>query len=81
METFMDYSKLRGDIRAKFKTEKAFAKAIGIGRVSLSKRLNNELEFTASEMAASMHALDKEVGNIPAYFFTPKVQKHELKQF
>ena len=44
-----DYSKLRGRIKEKYDTQDAFADAIGIGRVSLSKRLNNQLELTFSQ--------------------------------
>ena len=37
-----DYSKLRGKIREVCGTQDAFADRIGIGRVSLSQRLNND---------------------------------------
>lgn len=68
-----DYSKLRGRIREKFSTQDAFAEAIGIGRVSLSQRLNGKLDFTQKEINASCEALDINKRDIPVYFFTPKV--------
>lgn len=72
-----DYSKLRGKIREKRYTQEEFAKQIGIGYVSLSKRLNNQLEFSSSEIFKSCHVLEIPADEISAYFFTPEVQKHE----
>lgn len=68
-----DYSRLRGRIREIFGTQAAFAQAIHIGPVSLSKRLNNELEFTGPEMMATADALRFDYEEIPAYFFVLKV--------
>ena len=45
-----DYSKLRGKIREVCGTQDAFASELGIGRVSLSQRLNNQLEFSQDEI-------------------------------
>ena len=41
-----DYAKLRGKIKEVYRTQDEFAKALGIGRVSLSQRLNNTLDFS-----------------------------------
>ena len=68
-----DYSKLRGKIKEVFGTQDQFAIAIGIGRVSLSQRLNNQLEFTQDEMFKSCDALNIDYVEIPTYFFTLKV--------
>lgn len=73
-----DYSKLRGKIREVFGTEAAFATALEMGRVSLSKRLNNDLEFSSPEILKSCSLLGISSSDIPQYFFTEKVQKHEL---
>lgn len=72
-----DYSKLRGRIREVFGTEAAFAKAIEMGRVSLSHRLNNLQEFTSPEICKSCEALQIPHEQIPEYFFCRKVQKLE----
>lgn len=64
-----NYSKLRGRIKEKFGTQDAFSDAIGIGRVALSQRLNNKLEFTQDEMFASCDALGISRLDIPEYFF------------
>lgn len=72
-----DYNKLRGKIREKCYTQEEFAKQIGIGYVSLSKRLNNQLEFSSSEIFKSCNVLGIPADEISAYFFTPEVQKNE----
>lgn len=68
-----DYSKLRGRIKEKYNTQDEFASAIGLGRVSLSKRLNNQLDFSQGEIKTAAVALGIEASEIPAYFFTLKV--------
>ena len=75
-----DYSLLRKKIKSVLGTESEFAKEIGIGRVSASKRFNNKLEFTAQEMYKSAVILGFDLAEIPLYFFTIKVQKHERAQ-
>ena len=72
-----DYSKLRGRIREICKTQENYAEKLGIGYVSLSKRLNNQLEFSSSEIYNSCDVLEIPVNQIPDYFFTLEVQKHE----
>lgn len=68
-----DYNKLRGKIKEIFGTQDQFAEAIGIGRVSLSQRLNNQLEFSQDEIFKSCDALHIDYVEIPTYFFTLKV--------
>jgi len=72
-----DYDKLRGKIREVFKTEANFAKELGIGRVSLSRRLNNILDFSESEISISCNLLGIEKEDLVEYFFKEKVQKRE----
>lgn len=67
-----DYSKLRGKIKEVFGTEEKFAKALGIGRVSLSQRLNNSLEFTQMEMFDACDLLGVPREDISDYFFCLK---------
>ncbi len=66
-----NYAKLRGKIKEVFGTQDAFAEALGIGRVSLSQRLNNLLEFTQEEIFKACGLLDIAVNDIPDYFFCP----------
>lgn len=75
-----DYSKLRGKIKEVFGTQDNFAKALGIGRVSLSQRLNNYLDFSQEEIDKAYKLLNLSKEEIPKYFFTAKVQKQELNK-
>ena len=70
-----DYSKLRGKIKEVFGTQDNFAKALGIGRVSLSQRLNNYSSFSQKEINKAYKLLNLSKEEIPKYFFTTKVQK------
>lgn len=67
------YAKLRGRIKEKCGTQDLFAIKLGIGRVSLSQRLNNQLEFSQDEILKSCEILDIELSEIPTYFFTKEV--------
>lgn len=79
MQENFNYNKLRGKIREHYGTESKFAKALGIGRVSLSKRLNNSLDFSRTEMFKACQLLKIDSGDIDAYFFAKEVRKHEQK--
>lgn len=73
-----DYSKLRGKIREMFRTQNAFAEAMGISTTSLSAKLNNQVEFSQKEIDLATELLKIKKSEIPAYFFTLEVQKVEL---
>jgi transcriptional regulator with XRE-family HTH domain len=68
-----NYRKLRGKIKEVFDTQQAFASALGISQTSLSKRLNNEWEWSQQEMGRALELLGVDQSEINAYFFTPKV--------
>lgn len=76
-EVTFNYSKLRGRIKEMLGTQDRFADAIGIGRVSVSQRLNNSLEFSQQEMLKTAEVLQFPMEQMTEYFFTPKVQKDE----
>lgn len=80
MRMNFEYSKLRGKIKEVFGTQDNFAKALGIGRVSLSQRLNNYLDFSQEEINKAYILLNLSKEEIPIYFFSTKVQKNELKE-
>lgn len=65
----MDFSDLRGRIRARFSTQAAFAHAIGISACALSKKLNGHTEWTAGEMRKACEVLQITIAEIPIYFF------------
>lgn len=70
-----DYRKLRGRIREKCGTQSAFARAIGLSDVSVSNKLNNNIEWGQEEIEDAIHALDIPLTEIHTYFFTKKVEK------
>lgn len=73
MDTVFDYSRLRGKIKEVCNTEDEFSRQINLGRVSLSKRLNNKLYFTQDEIIKSCEVLGIGESSIPSYFFAVKV--------
>lgn len=68
-----NYSKLRGKIREYYGTQDKFAQAIGIGRVSLSKRLGGKADFTLPEIQKASDLLHIPKDEIAAYFFDQNV--------
>lgn len=72
-----DYSKLKGKIREVCKTQSIFAKKLGMSSASLSSKLNNNTEFTQSEINVASIVLGINKRDIPDYFFAIKVQKTE----
>lgn len=71
-----DYNKLRGRIKEKFGTQSAFAKAMDLSDVSVSNKLNNNVEWGQEEIEKSVIVLDIEYSDIHSYFFTHKVEKN-----
>lgn len=65
-----DYSKLKGRIKEVCGTQDALASRIGLGRVTLSQRLNNISNFSQGEIAKMTKELNIPSEEIPVYFFT-----------
>lgn len=65
-----DYSKLKGKIKEVCGTQDVLASKIGIGRVTLSQRLNNVSDFSQNEIAKMSNVLNIPNEDIPIYFFT-----------
>lgn len=72
-----DYRKLRGRIREKCGTQSAFANIIGLSDVSVSNKLNNNVEWGQEEIESTIFALDIPPNEIHSYFFTHKVEKNK----
>lgn len=70
-----DYRKLRGRIREKCGTQSNFASVIGLSDVSVSNKLNNNVEWGQEEIENAIEALDIPFNEIHSYFFTHKVEK------
>lgn len=75
-----DYSKLRGKIKEKCGTQSVFASTIGLSDVSVSNKLNNNVEWGQEEMERAMLVLGILPAEIHSYFFTHKVEKNETKE-
>lgn len=67
------YDKLRGKIKEICGTQGVFAEKLGIGRVSLSQRLNNQLEFSQDEIFKACEILGIKIEDVTEYFFTKEV--------
>ena len=65
-----DFSDLRGLIISKYKTQGAFAAALGLGESALSARLTNLVPFKADEIKRAAALLDIPDAEINKYFFT-----------
>lgn len=68
-----DYSLLRGKIKEKLKNEYVLAEKLNCSKATLSKKLNDEVDFTQSEIENVCAILEIERVDISSYFFTSKV--------
>lgn len=68
-----DYSLLRGRIKEKLKNEYVLAEKLNCSKATLSKKLNDEVDFTQSEIENVCAILEIERIDISSYFFTSKV--------
>mgnify|MGYP000545815723 FL=1 len=68
-----DYSLLRGRIKEKLKNEYVLAEKLNCSKATLSRKLNDEVDFTQSEIENVCVILDIERIDISSYFFTSKV--------
>lgn len=72
-----DYSKLRGLIREKLKTEGEFARRIGRSHNYLTKVFQNETYLNHKDIATGADVLNIKKEDIGIYFFTKEVHKKE----
>lgn len=63
------YSKLRGIIREKFRTQEAFAEAMEMRISLLSAKLNGRSEWTKSQMYRACELLGIDIAEVHLYFF------------
>lgn len=71
----MNYSRLKGRIKEKYKTQAIFASKLGISAVSLSAKLNNAVSFSQNEINKSCELLDIPPIEISIYFFDIEVKE------
>lgn len=65
----MNYSKLRGKIVEKFRTQSAFAKAMGINPTTINNKLNNKNQWTSGEISKACELLGIPLSEAHEYFF------------
>lgn len=65
----MSYAKLRGKIVEKFRTQAAFAEALGMNTATLNGRLNNRTQWTADEITKACNLLGIPLSEVHIYFF------------
>lgn len=68
-----DYSRLKGRTKEAELRQEDVGTAIGLTATTYSLKLNNRAEFKQSEIEDICRLLDIPFGDIPSYFFTPKV--------
>lgn len=68
-----DFRKLRGKIVEKYSTVSAFAQAFGVSKNTFSKKLNNQVKFSADDIIKIVDMLDIPENEINEYFFRQKV--------
>ena len=75
-----NYDKLKGKIKEIFNTQNDFAEAMGIAPNTLSAKLNNQFDFSSSEIRKATELLKiknaQEAWNI---FFTAQVENNSTK--
>lgn len=68
-----NFSKLKGKIIEKYSSQKDFAQALGVSRVTVSNKLNNKVPFGQEEIDTICKLLDIQKKDIGDYFFTKRV--------
>lgn len=68
----IDYSELEGKIKAVFKTQAEFAKAMGMSRNAINKRLTGAIEWKIKEIAKACDVLGINIADAHIYFLTQK---------
>lgn len=66
----MKYAKLRGAIREKFCTQRAFAKAMSLSLSALNQKLCGRAGWSVKDVETAIRLLDIPAEEIPSYFFT-----------
>ena len=65
----MKYAKLRGEILAKYRTNRDFAQVLNMSPATLSAKLNGRTEWTVPEMCAACKLLGIPLERAHEYFF------------
>lgn len=71
----MSYTALKEKIKEVFRTDMAFAEALGIDRTSLYSKLTNKTEWRREEIERACKLLSIPISDVHIYFFTETVEK------
>lgn len=74
----MDYSKLLGRIKEKGFTQASVARMIKVSPTTMNGKLNGHVEFSQSEIRNLCEVLHIQDSDIPAFFFTEKLEKTQV---
>ena len=72
-----DYSRLRGRIIEKFKTQCKFAKAMNWSERTLCLKMSGVRAWKQTDICKAVQLLELDTEDIPVYFFKYKVQNIE----
>lgn len=72
-----DFSKLKGRIVEKYRSQSKFAEFLGVVPLTVSRKLNGENPFTSNDIAKWCVLLEIPVDEIQVYFFSPKSSQME----
>lgn len=64
------YNKLRGRIVEKYRTQDNFAKAVGITKNAMSRKMTGRTGISQEDIAKWCRLLDIDVASIGEFFFT-----------
>ena len=70
----MAYNKLKGRIVEKYGSQSRFAEALGITENTVSRKMQGKVEFSKDDMINWAELLDIPQGDIPDYFFAPRIK-------
>jgi transcriptional regulator with XRE-family HTH domain len=70
MDVNFSYRKLKGKIIEKFGSQDAFAKALGVSKQSVSKKMNGRTYFNQEDIITWSDLLGIELNEAGAYYFT-----------
>lgn len=69
MEKQNKFAKLRGAIRTKYRTQRAFAEVLNLHPSTLSSKLNGCTQWSYNEVVTACKALDVPLTEASEYFF------------
>lgn len=75
IENPFEYGKLQGRIKEKCGIQNVFARDIGLSEVSVSNKLNNNVEWGQEKIEKAVKVLNIPTNEIHSYFFLIELRK------